>query len=207
MLKLYGHADSINVRKVLWACDEVGQDYVREDWGGAYRSTHEQAFRALNPVGLVPVIEDGGKVLRESNTIVRYLAAKHRRTDLLPDDPAARATVELWMDWQATEFNNAWRGAFMGLVRKHPDYADPDVIRASQREWAAMMEVLESQLRQTGTFAAGPGFTVADIPIGLSVNRWFMTPMERPALPAVSAYYDLLSQRAPFRTHGRNGRP
>ncbi len=47
--------------------------------------------------------------------------------------------------------------------------------------------------------------TLANIPIGLSVNRWFMTPMQRPSFPAVEAYYERLSERPAFMKHGRNG--
>jgi glutathione S-transferase len=53
----------------------------------------------------------------------------------------------------------------------------------------------------------GARFTVADIVLGLATNRWFMTPMERPALPAVTDYYERLSQRPAFLVHGRNGVP
>jgi len=65
MLKVYGYAASINVRKVLWACEELSLAYEREDWGGAFRSTSEPAFRALNPVGMVFVIDDGGTIVWE----------------------------------------------------------------------------------------------------------------------------------------------
>jgi len=67
--------------------------------------------------------------------------------------------------------------------------------------------MLDEQLARTGAFVAGPTFTLADIVIGLSVNRWFETPIERPALDHVQAYYDRLTQRAPFRLHERNGMP
>ena len=61
MLKIYGYAASINVRKVLWVCEELGLAFEREDWGGGFLSTAEPAFRSLNPVGMVPVIDDGGR--------------------------------------------------------------------------------------------------------------------------------------------------
>ncbi len=207
MLRILGRDNSINVRKVLWLCEELGQTYAREDWGQGYRSTDDPEFRALNPVGMIPVVVDGEVVLWESNVILRYLAAKHGRTDLLPEDPAARARVEIWMDWQASDFSNALRGAFHGLVRKNPDYADPAAIEASRQAWIRMMEVLEGQLKKTGGHVAGPDFTLADIPIGLTVNRWFMTPIERPDLPEVAAYYDVLNERPAYRAHGRNGVP
>jgi glutathione S-transferase len=67
------------------------------------------------------------------------------------------------------------------------------------------MAILDAQLARTGAYIAGNAFTLADIPIGLSVNRWFMTPLERPSLPAVAAYYERLGERPAFRKHGRNG--
>jgi glutathione S-transferase len=207
MLKVLGQPASINVRKVLWALEEIGIAYEREDWGGASRSTSEPAFLALNPNALVPVIQDDGVVLRESNTIIRYLAAKHGRFDLLPQEAAARALVELWMDWQASEFNNAWRYAFQALVRKSPSFADNGQIASSIASWTSHMAILQRQLEGTDGYVVGPAFTLADIPIGLSVNRWFMTPLDRPEFSAVAAYYERLSKRPAFLKHGRNGVP
>jgi glutathione S-transferase len=68
--------------------------------------------------------------------------------------------------------------------------------------------MLDDQLTRTCSYAALSSFTLADIVLGLATNRWFMTPMEnRPALAAVEAYYERLSQRPPFKLHGRNGIP
>jgi len=196
MLRILGEATSINVRKVLWACEELGVAYSRSDTG---------AELGENPNGLVPVIVDGDFVLWESNTIIRYLAGKWAAEALLPSDPRRRAEVEKWIDWQATEFNNAWRYAFSALARRNPAFNGPREIEASKREWARMVGIVDSQLTMTGAYIAGERFTLADIPIGLSVDRWFMTPMERPSFPAVAAYYERLSARPAFLRHGRNG--
>jgi glutathione S-transferase len=162
---------------------------------------------ALNPNGLVPVIEDENGVLWESNSICRYLAAKHGREDLLPAAPWPRAQVERWMDWQATELNTAWRYAFMALVRRDPAFADAAAVAASLRDWAAKLGILDRQLERTRAYAAGDAFTLADIVLGLSVNRWLMTPMQspRPAFPAIEAWLARLEPRPGFRAHGRNG--
>ena len=207
MLRILGKPTSINVRKVLWLCEELALPHVLEPWGAGYRDTDTPEFRALNPNALVPVAIDGDAVLWESNTICRWLAGKAGRDDLLPPEPLARARVEQWMDWQAGDFNNAWRYAFMHLVRKSPAHQDPAAVAAGTAAWNRHVAMLDEQLARTGAFVAGPGFTLADIVIGLSVNRWFETPMERPALAHVQAYYDRLTQRAPFRLHGRNGMP
>ena len=207
MPKVLGKASSINVRKVLWTCAELDLEVEREDWGSGFRSTETAQFRRLNPNALVPVLIEDDFVLWESNSICRYLAASRKHYGLLPQEPRARALVEHWMDWQATELNNAWRYVFMGRVRQSAAHADPAQLREGAANWARHMRMLDDQLRATGAYATGAAFTLADVVLGLSVNRWFMTPCEKPDLPAVSAYYERLGERAGFRAHGRNGTP
>lgn len=201
MLRILGKRQSINVRKVLWTCDEIGCPYEQQEWGAGTRPLSDPAFMRLNPKGLVPVLVDGDLVLTESNTIVRHLAARHWRDDLLPQDPVRRARVEEVMDWQATEFNNAWRIAFQALVRGHPDAGSPRQVDQSLRDWTSMLTLLERRLAEGGAFVCGETFTVADIVIGVSVNRWFQSPIERPPLPAVRGYLDRLLARPAARPH------
>jgi glutathione S-transferase len=207
MLKVLGRNNSINVRKVLWLCEELGLPFVNEPWGTGALQLQSPEYRAMNPNGLVPVLRDGDFVLWESNTICRYLAGREGRSDLLPLEPAARARVEQWMDWQAGELNNAWRYAFMGLVRLSPGHQDAAAIQASLRQWQHHMQIVEDVLARTGAYMAGATFTLADVVIGLAVQRWFMTPFEHPGLPAVAAYYERLSARPGYLKHGRNGLP
>jgi glutathione S-transferase len=207
MLRILGKSTSINVRKVLWTCAEIGIDYAHEDWGAGFRDTNEPAFLALNPNALVPVIVDDDFVLWESNSICRYLAASRNRPDLLPSEAAPRARVEQWMDWQSAELNPAWRYAFMSLIRKSPAFADSAAVQASVRDWNGKMALLDDQLARSGAYVLGQDFTLADVVLGLSVHRWFSTPIERPVLAHVEAYYERLSQRPGFTLHGRNGIP
>jgi glutathione S-transferase len=205
MLKVYGRANSINVRKVLWMLGELGLPYEREDWGRGYRPTSDPVFRAINPVGVVPVIDDGGFRLRESNTIVRYLADKHGRADLYPKDVKQRATVESWMDWASTEFAQGMRPVFHGLVVKNPAFAG--MVDGAAKEWAGQMQVLDQNLASSGPYVTGQTFTIGDIPVGLVVNRWFSIDFDKPEFKAVATYYDRLAERPPYRAHGRNGTP
>ena len=207
MLQILGRASSINVRKVLWTCDEIGLPYQREDWGAGARSTREAEFLALNPNAQVPVIKDDGFVLWESNTICRYLATKHDRADLLPTEAARRARVEQWMDWQATELNPAWRYAFYALVRNEPGYDDPAQLAAGIERWNRTMGILDRQLAATGAHVTGADFSLADIVLGLSVHRWLRTPMRRDDCSAVTAYYERLKTRAAFNAHASNDIP
>jgi len=207
MLKILGRSSSINVRKVLWACAELDIEYDREDWGAGFKSTHSPEFLALNPNAMVPVIQDEDFVLWESNTIIRYLARAYRGEALYPAAPKIRAGIDRWIDWQGADLNPAWSYVFGALVRHNPEHPDPDRINAGTASWTGKMSILEGQLSATGAYVAGPAFTLADIPIGLSVNRWFSTPLHRPDFPSVSAYYARLSQRPAFMAYGRNGQP
>ena len=199
MVRLLGKASSINVRKVMWTCAELGVPFEREDWGSGFRSTQDPAFLALNPNAMVPVLVDGHAVLWESNTICRYLATRYgdgSAASLLPRDALARAKVEQWMDWQATELNNAWRYAFMGLLRNSPAHQDPVQIAASIAGWNRQMGLLERQLATSGDYVAGAAFSLADVVLGLSAHRWRKTPMDsRPDYHAVAAWMAGLEAR------------
>jgi glutathione S-transferase len=199
MLAIIGKPASINVRKVLWTCVELNLPFARVEW-------HED-HAALNPNRMVPVLVDAGFVLWESNAICRYLCAREGAGALLPPDARARARVEQWMDWQATELNNAWRYAFMALVRNSAAHSDPVHIAASVAAWNRHVGILDAHLAATGAWVAGEHFTLADIVVGLSLNRWSMTPMARPDYPHVAAYLARLAERPGYRAWCANGIP
>jgi len=206
MLKILGKASSINVRKVLWTCTEIDLPFELSEYGsGAAHAVDTPEFLALNPNGMVPVIQDEGVTLWESNTICRYLAMRHQRFDLLPQDAMPRAQVEKWMDWQATELNNAWRYAFMATVRHSANHKDPDAIAHSVREWNRHMAMLDQQLQHTQAFVNGEQFSLADIVLGLSLNRWRSAPIAHAHLPALETYFERLSMRPGFLKYGANG--
>lgn len=205
MLRIYGYAESINVRKVLWTCAELGLEFEREDWAGPFRPTSDPEYLALNPVGLVPVIDDDGTIIWESNTIIRYLAASRGRTDLMPTDPRERARIEMWMDWQASDFNNSWRVAFQGLVRRNPAYQDDDAIERSMAAFAHMVGVVDAALARSGGYICGTQFSLADVPMGLSIHRWRSMPVEKTYFANVDRYYERLCERAGFCRYGRDG--
>ena len=207
MLRILGRANSFNVRKVLWICGELDIAFEREDWGRGFTPTTKPEFLAINPIGLVPAVIDDGIVLRESNAIVRYLATKHGPDDIYPRDPVKRAHVEQWMDWANYETSISLRGAFLGGMLKEPPWNNPWFVEQGRKQITKEVGQLEAHLGSTGPLMCGDTFTVADIPIGLVVNRWFSLDFERPDYAAVAAYYDQLSTRAPYLLYVRNGMP
>jgi glutathione S-transferase len=209
MLKIYGRANSINVRKVLWLCEEMALACTQEDWGRGHRPTSEATFQGISRFGLVPVIDDDGFILRESNAIVRYLAAKHGRLDLYPNELRARATIDAWMDWSATDLFSGLRPVFLGLQARTPEFTGrSETIEWGRRQWTRHMQLLDADLAASvRPYVCGESFTIADIPIGLVVHRWFALDFEKPELPSVSWYYEQLSTRPAYLLHGRNGTP
>lgn len=193
-LRVLGRVTSINVRKVLWAAEEIGIAVDREDWGKPERDPNVPEFLALNPNAQVPVIVDDGYVLWESNAIITYLARKHR-SGLMPADPHGQGVVEQWLYWQLGELNPVWGYAVYALMRRDPAFDDPARIADSIARWTAKMEVLEGQLAKTGAYVCGDAFTLADIALALSVHRWFSTPFEHKDLPNVTRFYHEMKLR------------
>ncbi|MCB4800626.1 glutathione S-transferase family protein [Methylobacterium brachiatum] len=191
MRKLWGRLTSVNVQKAVWALDEAGLAYERIDAGGAHGVVHDPAYRAMNPNGLVPTLEEDGFVLWESNAILRYVAAMAPSLTS-PADPRARAHIEQWLDWQATSFTPAMRDAFWQLYRSaNPDRA---VIDASVKRTEAFAAILDAHL--TGRdYAIGGGFSIADIALGCAAHRWLNLPAERIERPALRRWYDRLAAR------------
>lgn len=208
MLRILGRANSFNVRKVLWVCDEIGIPFQREDFGRGYAPTNTPEFLQLNPAGQVPCVIEDGFVMRESNSIVRYLAASHGATQLYPQAPRQRQGIEQWMDWVAYDVTHSLRGAFLGGQLKEAPWNNEWFVGQGRHDLTKQMKLLDSHLAAQGPYMMGGTFTLADIPIGLVVNRWYsLTECPRPDYPALAAYYELLTERPAFRAHGRNGLP
>lgn len=198
MLRVWGRISSTNVQKVLWCLAELGVDYERIEAGAAFGVVDTPEYRAMNPNGLVPTIDDDGFILWESNAIVRYLARRHADGTLYPSDPQERALADQWMDWQGGTLWPGFRDAFWGLVRTPPEERDAAAIAKSQQATAKRLEGLETQLGKT-PYVAGARFTMGDIPLGVSLYRCFALGIERSGFPNIGRWYDSLTERPAYR--------
>jgi len=202
MLQIWGRLSSINVRKVVWCAQELGLAFARTDAGRQFGVVQTPAYRALNPNGLVPTIEDddgaGGRLrLWESNVIVRYLCARHSPGVLYPEPLAARFDAERWMDWQQTTLNPAGREAFVQWVRTSTERRDAAAAARSVQATEPLLDLLDAHLA-TRPFMGGDRLTMADIPIGCELHRWFGLPAglyARPAWPNLERYFATLRKR------------
>ena len=102
MLKVWGRQSSFNLQKVMWLVDELGLAHEHILAGGDHGGLDTPAFRAMNPHGRVPVIDDDGVVVWESHAILRYLAARHGGERFWSPDAATRSQADRWMDWSQT---------------------------------------------------------------------------------------------------------
>ena len=194
MLHIWGRLTSINVRKVVWAVQELGLTAQRTDAGGHFGLVTDADYLAKNPNAMVPLLEDGDATLWESNVIVRYLCARHAHGTLYPDGLAARFKAEMWMDWQQTTLNPAGRHGFLQLIRTPAAERDADVLARSIAETDPLLDMLDAELSGRA-FIAGDSFTMADIPIGCEIHRWYGLPQLRKPRPHLDRWYQSMSER------------
>ncbi len=190
MLRLLGRATSGNVQKVLFGLEEMQLAYQREDYGRQFGNTATAEYAALNPTRKVPTLIDGDLAIWESNTILRYLAARSGSA-LYPADPAGRSRVERWMDWLLASLNPPYLAGFR-------DAKKPEAERGAStaQDLAAELSLLDGALSQE--WIAGPAFSLADVALGPIVRRCLGFPFARPELPRLEAWHTRLQQRPAF---------
>jgi glutathione S-transferase len=198
MLKILGRITSSNVQKVVWLCEEMGLPFQREDVGGAFGKNREAPYLALNPNAVVPTIDDDGFILWESNSIVRYLAAKHSMGKIYPTDLKTRASAERWMDWQLTVLGPAHGPVFQGLIRTPPEKRDMNAINAGRDRYSAAVKIMDSYLAKSA-YLAGDSFTIGDISPAPFVYRWFTLPIQREDYPNLKRWYGSIAARPGFK--------
>jgi glutathione S-transferase len=198
---VWGRATSSNVMKVLWGLGELGLPFERIDVGGSFGKTDTTEYRAMNPTGLVPTLQEDSFTLWESNVVLRYLCSAHAPDSAMwPQDIKARANVDRWMDAQQTVLNKPMSAVFWGLIRTPEDKRDMAAIGQAIKDTAKAWGLIEPILARHA-FIAGDAFTLADIPWGVHAHRWFNMDFDRPQLPALRAWYDRLCERPAYRDH------
>lgn len=196
-LKVWGRASSANVQKVLWALAELGRPFERIDAGGRYGVVDTPEYGRLNPNRRVPTLQHGALTVYESNAIVRHLARRYG-TPLQPADPHGLAIAEQWMDWAATTWTPAFTGVFWQVVRFAPHERNAAELAAHHRRLMDAAAILDARLADS-PWLGGHAFTMADIPVGATLYRYFDIAIERDETPHVRRWYQALAQRPAFR--------
>jgi glutathione S-transferase len=198
MLTIWGNADSVNVQKVLWCCEEIGLEFHRVDAGRHFGVVNTPEFLRLNPNGLVPTIDDDGFVVWESGAILRYLAAKYSQGQLWPEDPRSRADADRWVDWANSTFWPALVPIFRAFYRPPSECRDADAIKEDVLHAARVAAILDRHL-SAHAFVGGDAFTMGDIALGCAAWRWYAMPIEREPLAALDRWFAQLALRPAYR--------
>ncbi|EKT4484765.1 glutathione S-transferase [Pseudomonas putida] len=122
------------------------------------KGAHKQPdFLALNPFGQVPVIDDNGTVIADSNAILVYLAKKYDNGTWLPEEPAAAARVQRWLSVAAGPLAFGPAAARLVTVFGAAFNTDEVIARAH-----TLLKVIDTELAKA-PFLAGSTPTIADI--------------------------------------------
>lgn len=201
MLTIWGRRSSFNVQKVMWLVDELALAHTRIDVGGTFGGLDTPAFLAMNPHGRIPVLQDGETIVWESHSILRYLAARYGGAQYWPESAAARSQADRWMDWSQTALqSNFHNGVFWGFYRTPADKRNWKAINAALARSAEDFAQLERQL-EARRFLSEDHLTLADIPAGSALYRYFELEIERPSLPNVERWYRTLQERPAYHAH------
>ena len=200
MLRVLGRRTSVNVQKVMWLAAELDLEIERVDIGGPFGGNDDPDYLSKNPNGLVPTLEDGDFILWESHSILRYISEKYGRSPWSPEDETGRALASQWMDWYLTKLHPHMTVIFWQLIRTAPEARDVDAVNAAVEQAGQLWALLDNQLNGSD-YVNGPAPTIADIPVGCSVSRWYAMDVERPSLPNLEAWHQRLQERPTYQDH------
>lgn len=167
-MKFYTVNGSPNCRKVHAVINYLGLNVDIIELDLLAGNLEKPEFRALNPNGMVPVLEDGDLKLWESNAIAQYLASLAPASTLYPDDPAIRADIHRWQNWEECHFNRACGGYLFENVLKglfNMGEPDPAVLKEAEQNFQRFAQILEEQL-EGRDFILGNDVTLADFSVG-----------------------------------------
>ncbi len=197
-IQIFGRHTSYNVQKVLWLADELELQYTHAEVGGSFGGNDTVDFLRMNPMGKVPVLRENGKVIWESNTIVRYLADCYSPGKWISSEPFERSLTDRWMDWSIDRLEPAFVGAFWGYYRTPSDHRDLTVIQASIDDCNLCLTQIAHQLDQN-KYLLGECPTVADVAIGVFMYRLISMGLEFEIPANVNVWHKRLFEREAYK--------
>ncbi|MEM0907969.1 MAG: glutathione S-transferase family protein [Pseudomonadota bacterium] len=202
MITVYGRNTSTNVQKALWVLAELGLPFERIDKGGPFGGLDDPAYLALNPNGVIPTMVDGDLVIWESNAILRHYARTHPEAKLFPTDPLEALRADMMIDWNSNEIWNVLRPPFRMVAfdgGKRTDQAVVDGLKATE----PYLDRLEMLLGGR-TYVAGPAFTIADMPLAITMDRWRFMERDFERWPQIDAWHAKCRARPAYKAQVRD---
>jgi glutathione S-transferase len=197
MLKLHVAPPSPRAFKVLAVARHLGIDFELcpvDLLNGANRLPE---FVALNPNMKMPVLEDDGFVLWESNAIAQYLAAQRPESGLLPTDPRRRADVVRWMFWESAHWDHACATLmFERLLKRVFGMGEPDaaLVAKGEEEVRRFGGVLDGWLAER-RYLCGESLTLADFSVGAWLNYAAQAAFPLEPFRHIARWHDELSSK------------
>jgi len=186
MLTLYHHPFSQHARRVAALLEQNNIPYQP-----VHIALNEGAHKApdylnINPNHQVPTLVDGDVIIHESNAILRYLCHKHALDDWYPADPAVRASVEQWLDWNQCRLSRSVIDIVLNKVFMGDD-ANQDEIARGEENMIELSAILGDALERK-RFLAGNTATIADLSVGSNISQLQLADAV-PDHPAIQAWY------------------
>ena len=200
MIEIWGRKNSSNVIPVMWTLAELGISHKRINAGGSFGGVDSESYATLNPNRLVPTMDDNGFVLWESNAIIRYLCRQYAYGSLCPDNPLEAALADQWMGWYKSSVMPKIHPVFWGLIRVPLEQRD---LVEGAREIIKTLKILDNHL-DGKTYVLGDRFTMADIPLGASMYRYYNLDIEHGSFHNIESWYGSLCQRPAYGDHAMN---
>jgi len=186
MYRLYHSPYSQHSRRVVSLLESESIPYEAQVIDLGADEHNSDAYLAINPNHQVPTLIDGDVRIHESNAILRYLCTKHGLTGWYPQDPATRADVEQWLDWNQSRLSSpvvdiVLNTVFMG------EHGDKAAIRRGTQTLRELAPILGNRLADR-EYLAGSKPTIADlsvasnlfqlgfadaIPVDSRISNWF----------------------------------
>ncbi len=210
-LKLWGRPTSICTQRALWAAAEaglpldltlasatMGPDGHVSQGGQPFGGVDQPAYRAMNPTGAIPTLEDEGRVVWDSAAILVHLALAHAPKALIADDVRNIATAVQWASWTNERLEPAMHELVMHCVRLPAAEREPACVAAAHADVLKALAELAPAL-QAAEWLAGDRFTIADIPAAATIYRWTLFDPPTALPPPVAAWLERIRARDAFR--------
>ncbi len=195
MLKIYGADLSAPANKVRFVANalDLEYEYIQVNIRGGEHRTEE--FLKLNPIGKIPVIDDDGVILFESDAITRYLAEKNK-SSLFPADLKKRASVDQWMSFVTIHVGGAVGRVLFNRV--FAPFAKVPVDERSMQDGVnflgKFLPVINQQLTDS-SYLAGTDFSLADIALLATLDPCEIAQIDLAVYPQIVKWRDALKQK------------
>lgn len=183
MRKIYG-APTARTNYCIWVMEELGLTYENIPVNPFSGETKTAEYKALNPNGLIPTLEEDGQILWESMAVNFYLAKTYGRGKLMPDDPWEEALVLQWSLFGIQNLDKLAVNCILHKIALPEEHRDEGILKSAEEGLVPHLQILNTHLsgRQ---YLVGEAFSLADL------NLAAMLDYARKARVDFSPYPDL----------------